>query len=350
MQKVLEVMQLAIALVLLVAVAALEPPPLLRGNGDIPNDGVASNSSLGCSYVSTCTTGGVEGVCVSVSSGCCARGTTTSGLCAGSSDVLCCTSPPCTTPYGTGTCETSCAGTSFSGYCSGPSDMQCCVADAPSPAPPTPSPGASLTGVDVAYAVSSATAACFKSNGIDFIIPRAFRSTGAVDTEACTTLVNAKAAGITMLDVYLFPCPACATSAAAAQVNATVAYLSSTCDSSWSGKIWLDIEGSQYWTGSATANQAWYEALVDACDNASSPGGKGSCGVYSSSSQWTALFGSTTYSHKAGVYDLWYAHYDDNPSFSDFSAFGGWTTPTIKQYQGDTTLCSFGVDINYAEF
>lgn len=26
---------------------------------------------------------------------------------------------------------------------------------------------------------------------------------------------------------------------------------------------------------------------------------------------------------------LWYPHYDNNPSFSDFQSFGGWTTPLL---------------------
>ena len=34
-----------------------------------------------------------------------------------------------------------------------------------------------------------------------------------------------------------------------------------------------------------------------------------------------------------------YAHYDNNPSFSDFSPFGGWSKPSIKQYAGDATEC-----------
>lgn len=202
-----------------------------------------------------------------------------------------------------------------------------------------------MTGVDVSSAVSSSTASCFKSSGVSLVIPRAFHSSGTVDTSACTTLESAEAAGIGVRDVYMFPCPTCSASAAS-QVSTMVAYLSSTCSAAWSGKIWLDIEGSQYWLGSASLNQAWYEALLDAC--AASSGSKTSCGVYASSSQWAALFGSTTYSYKAGVYPLWYAHYDNNPSFSDFSAFGGWGSPTIKQYKGDTTLCSFAVDENYA--
>lgn len=42
-----------------------------------------------------------------------------------------------------------------------------------------------------------------------------------------------------------------------------------------------------------------------------------------------------------------YAHYDNLKSFSDFTTFGGWKTPTAKQYEGDVTLCSFGVDMDY---
>lgn len=46
---------------------------------------------------------------------------------------------------------------------------------------------------------------------------------------------------------------------------------------------------------------------------------------------------------------LWYAHYDNSPSFSDWPSvkFGGWSQPAMKQYAGDTTLCSLGTDNDY---
>lgn len=44
---------------------------------------------------------------------------------------------------------------------------------------------------------------------------------------------------------------------------------------------------------------------------------------------------------------LWYAHYDNQETFSDFSPFGGWSRPNIKQYIGDTTACGYGVDISF---
>jgi hypothetical protein len=117
--------------------------------------------------------------------------------------------------------------------------------------------------------------------------------------------------------------------------------LKSNCPNSWTNKIWLDIEGSSYWTGSTTSNRAWYQKLVDACTASGY-----SCGVYSSASQWSAIMGSSSYCYGSSL-PLWYAHYDNLKSYSDYSTFGCWTKPSMKQYQGDVTLCSFGVDMDY---
>lgn len=45
--------------------------------------------------------------------------------------------------------------------------------------------------------------------------------------------------------------------------------------------------------------------------------------------------------------DYRYAHYDNNPSFSDFEPFGGWSRPAIKQFAGDKSVCGAGIDENY---
>jgi hypothetical protein len=119
-------------------------------------------------------------------------------------------------------------------------------------------------------------------------------------------------------------------------------YLKSNCASSWSGRIWLDIEGSEYWYSSTSSNKAWYQNLVDSCKTYSV-----TCGVYSSYYQWEDLFGSTSYSYGSSL-PLWYAHYDGSAEFSDFTSFGGWTTPYAKQFDGDTTMCSVSVDKNWA--
>jgi hypothetical protein len=162
-------------------------------------------------------------------------------------------------------------GSSISGYCIGESDLQCCVT------------GSSTTksyGVDVSSAVGSSTASCLASSTFNsFIIPRGYKSSGSVDTNVCTTLNNAKTAGISRRDVYMFPNAASTTVSAASQLATLVSYLKSTCSSAWSGFVWLDIEGTQYWTGSTSSNQAFLQSLVDSCVSTL---GSSKCGVYSS--------------------------------------------------------------------
>lgn len=190
-------------------------------------------------------------------------------------------------------------------------------------------------------ALTSSEASCMVGQGIRFISMRGFRSSGTVDTNVCSTLNAAKAAGISDVNVYLFPCPTCSSSAAS-QMSTMVSYLLATCPSSFSGKVWLDIEGSQYWSTSYTTNKSWYQSLVDSCATSGV-----TCGIYSSYYQWESIFGSTSYSYGSNL-PLWYAHYDNVENFSDFTAFGGWTVPAIKQYAGTTSYCSASVDMNVA--
>jgi len=72
-----------------------------------------------------------------------------------------------------------------------------------------------------------------------------------------------------------------------------------------------------------------------------------SVGIYSSAVQWQNIFGSSNACTTAGKVPLWYAHYDNSQSFSDFKAFSGWTAPKLKQFAGDKTLCNTDVDINW---
>ena len=73
--------------------------------------------------------------------------------------------------------------------------------------------GESTGGVDVSTYMSESDCACLKRNGNDFLIMRAYRSTGEPDPNAPGTIANCKAAGFQYLDVYLFPCPRCGKSA-----------------------------------------------------------------------------------------------------------------------------------------
>ena len=58
--------------------------------------------------------------------------------------------------------------------------------------------------------------------------------------------------------------PTCSASASS-QLSQMVSYLNSNCKSQWSGRVWLDIEGSQYWLSSSSSNQAWYKVRALLC-------------------------------------------------------------------------------------
>jgi hypothetical protein len=39
-------------------------------------------------------------------------------------------------------------------------------------------------------------------------------------------------------------------------------HLNNNCKEVWSGRVWLDVEGSQYWLGDFEKNQAWYKVRL----------------------------------------------------------------------------------------
>jgi len=89
-------------------------------------------------------------------------------------------------------------------------------------------------------------------------------------------------------------------------------------------------------------NQNFFNSLVEGCKTSGI-----TCGVYSSASQWNPIFGATFTGGSS--MNLWYPHYQNppQPNFNDWSSFGGWTKPFAKQYQGTTTLCNVGVDLDW---
>lgn len=309
----------------------------------------------------SCSTPSGNGKCIKVASCATMGGTSKAGYCAGDSSIRCCLPAPqstqqyigksCTTPYGSGSCQyitSECSSkSSIAGYCRGPSNIQCCVTKrAAGGATISTSGGSGQYGIDLYPIASVQNWQCF-TDSVSFAIIRAFRSSGKGDSAVCPNIKNAVMGGFSPsnLDVYMFPCPTCA--ATASQQFASMMSGLTACSSGWSQRVWLDIEGEQYWFGDYTKNWNWYKSLVDAC--LAYPGV--SCAVYSNAAQWGSLFGSTSkvYSKSANL-PLWYPRYPNNksPSLSDYTPFGGWSTPVMKQYVGDASLCTMEVDLNYS--
>jgi len=177
-----------------------------------------------------------------------------------------------------------------------------------------------------------------KNAGYQFVIPRGYYSYGAVDVHVVDNLKNARAAGM-ITDIYMFPCKG---KSASAQVDQMMAAIPSNLY----GMVWLDVETNPStgcgWGTDYNGNCNYVVELI----NRVKSHGK-TPGVYASSYMWQTIMGGTGNCHAAASAQLWYAHYDNSASFSDFKGIGGWSKPNIKQFQGDTTLCGAGVDRNY---
>ena len=206
-------------------------------------------------------------------------------------------------------------------------------------------------GVDLSQLTSQSSFDCVKNLGYDFAIVRVYCSPGYVDSNGPTNIARAWASGMAHVDGYIFPCYSCGNPSG--QMDTTIEYLSSHVNiegldgfkrtnetvGATVGMLWLDIEGTQYWGSSTSANTQF---IVDMAARGKARGV--SIGIYSSKSQWNPITGGTT---ALSSYPLWYASWDYNYNFNDWSPFGGWSSPAIKQYAGDQSYCSAGWDKNY---
>eukprot|EP00466_Bigelowiella_natans_P021062 jgi/Bigna1/53308/estExt_Genewise1Plus.C_170190 len=135
---------------------------------------------------------------------------------------------------------------------------------------------------------------CLQQSGVEFAIARVYRSSGSVDPNARSMVSGAKNAGIKYVDGYIFPCYKCGNGKQ--QVEDAVNNLritgkgrpegmegmayreeSNSTSGAMIGMLWLDIEGSQYWSASHSDNLAFIKDMTAGCQSAGI-----SCGFYTS--------------------------------------------------------------------
>ena len=198
-------------------------------------------------------------------------------------------------------------------------------------------------GVDVSQPVSESQWKCLQSPGgqgsVDFAVVRVYESVGRVDSSGVSTIKAARNAGVRFVDGYLFPCvPSGRCPSPEQQVNATVFALERAGASI--GSLWYDVEPLS-WSKDHGENQEFLKRMIDAgrAHNVKA-------GIYTNWNSWSEIMGEWSYPHDQGL-PVWYPHYDGSKSFSDFQSFGGWAKPNIKQYLGDKSSCSAGVDYNW---
>eukprot|EP01089_Gocevia_fonbrunei_P021168 TRINITY_DN80_c0_g2_i1.p1 TRINITY_DN80_c0_g2~~TRINITY_DN80_c0_g2_i1.p1 ORF type:complete len:224 (-),score=59.85 TRINITY_DN80_c0_g2_i1:106-777(-) len=199
-------------------------------------------------------------------------------------------------------------------------------------------------GVDISAAtcssgVTTGTWGCLKNAGVSFAIIEGWDGGYDYGTNTASCVANAWAAGLSHVDIYIFICPNCGTSASSG-VSDLINHLKSS--NVRFGQLWFDIEQCSGCWNDAGSNVQFIQAAI-----AEAKALGVSCGIYSSEYEWSQTTGGS--SAFTGL-PIWYAHYDDNPNFSDWGStgFGGWGSPAIKQYyDSGYSSCGLSVDIDW---
>lgn len=197
-------------------------------------------------------------------------------------------------------------------------------------------------GVDLATPVSVSAFECLiQERGVQFLTVRAFQSNCYVDPHAADTIRSAWAAGIEGVDVYFFPSVGCSLDAVS-QLDATLAHLQS--HNATFNRLFFDVEN---WAWSAESecdeNIEWFAPLFA---HAQDLLGVERVGIYTTGRQWQQI---TCDSEKFSSALLWYASWNDSPSFANFVPFGGWDQPFAKQFTGNDFACDIHLDFDYRE-
>lgn len=191
-------------------------------------------------------------------------------------------------------------------------------------------------GVDVSTALSSSEVSCMKSgHAVEYVCSRVYTEDCHSDSAALPTF---KATHANHLDFqgYHFPCQS---KSAQQQVDDSVAFLKHNGINATT--IWLDIEKAN-WPSDTARNTKFISDL----------GGRYKShgydvGIYTAAWSWTPITGDT---HSlSSHYRLWWPAYArvPDPSFKDFSPFGGWSKPALHQFRGNQNLCGANVDASW---
>jgi len=199
-------------------------------------------------------------------------------------------------------------------------------------------------GVDVSMAdcpsMTQEQWQCLANAGVSFAVIEAWDGGYDFNSQISTCVNNAIAGGISNIDIYAFLCSQCSGNT---PVSSAIQTLVSNLSGIKYGYLWIDVEQCSGCWSSSEANFAFVQSAVQSAQNLGV-----NVGVYSSQGSWGQTVGDAT---GLSSVPLWYAHYDGNPSFSDWSSvsFGGWENPSVKQYDDSGySSCNVNVDVDWA--
>ena len=176
---------------------------------------------------------------------------------------------------------------------------------------------------------TKSTYTCISKNNITNIIIagyEAFGNQGIVDS-AANRIKLAQEAGIPQIDIFVNAFPNFYPPPAASQV-------AQDTFNAFNGKIkmaWIRAGNLEKDIGT---NQDYIKQLVNAFQKLSM-----AVGIFTDSSDWNMYYGQ--YSGVSALSLLYLG--GTQPNFLDFLPFGGWTKPSMKLFNDDTTYCKLSI-------
>jgi GH25 family lysozyme M1 (1,4-beta-N-acetylmuramidase) len=178
---------------------------------------------------------------------------------------------------------------------------------------------------------------CLINNGFSFAIIEVWNGGYGYNINISNCVDDAWNAGMKHVDVYAFICLNCGYTAS----NAVSTIVTNLRNSNVNfGMLWFDVEQcSGCWSTNYSSNVLFLQEAVSEAQKLGI-----NIGIYSSKYEWSETVGNDD---SFSNFPLWYAHYDDEPSFDDTSyyEFGGWTKPAMKQYYNSGPC--FNVDVDW---
>jgi len=182
---------------------------------------------------------------------------------------------------------------------------------------------------------------CVVNNGYTYAIIESWDGGHQFNQNIGSCVSAATSAGISTVDLYAFLCPNCGGNNPPDQAISALASGLQSQSVSYN-MLWIDVEQCSGCWNDVDSNCQFVNDAVTAAKDAGF-----NVGVYTSEGEWGQTVGDCS---AVSDYPLWYAHYDGEASFSDPSywQFGGWTSPYMKQYVGDTDIgCGVEIDEDY---
>jgi len=201
--------------------------------------------------------------------------------------------------------------------------------------------------VDLYAATSTSTFSCYERGNFKTAFIRVYKpdNGGTVDPNGPTNVQNANSAGMGV-EVFMVPQPS---GSKQGYVQLDEAYNYVTSHGVNLKSIWIKVTSPINWPSNQQNNANFIYSMLT---RAQARGLK--VGIYTNAYDWAQITnGWTGWTSIAGGVNLWYWHVTASGSagqtaqnFGDFSSFGGWNNPAVKQYGQNVNVCQTTVNLN----